>query len=199
MARATKALEAWGDLFDPAYMDHACEAIAEAGRTWFRPDAMAATIRAHLLRPLDAYMADHYRPGRSQTANVAAALELHSAAATLATELERGSDGRAAAAMVPGLRLAWLEFIAHGAGPMVYDGLMKARAQRRAAAKEPRGAAAELTPEALAQRMKAKGLASLSQELAQAIGDEYGVSDRTVYRRLARAQALGLLPEREAD
>ncbi len=199
MARATKALEAWSDLFDAEYMNHACEAIAEAARTWSRPEAMAATIRAHLLGPLDAYMADHDRRGRRRTASVVAAFDLRSAAAMLAMELECGSSGRVAAAMVPGLRLAWLEFIAYGAGPLVYDGLRKARAQRWAAAKKPRGAAAKLTPEALAKRMKAAGLVTLSQELAQRIGDEYGVSERTVFRRLKAAQALGLLPERNAD
>lgn len=197
MVKRGTALDRWADLFDAEYVANACRAIAEAMRGEREPAAMAAmaaTIRRHLMAPLSAYLDEHSRPGPQRT-NVQAAERLHDKADRLADLLadrypfapDEVTD------RAETLRVAWLEFIAHAAGPMVYHDLVKAHWQRTTAGRRPRGTAAALTPELLAERVKAEG-GHFPDWLAAALADEFSVSERTVYRRLAAARARALIP-----
>lgn len=189
------ALRATADLHDAEYARHACEAIAEAMRGELLPFAMAATMRGHLLGPLEAYIADRWRPPGPARSSVRAAERLHDEAARLVGMFEArhpfGPDD--APAYAERLRLVWLEFIAAAAGPRVYHATVKSQTQRETAARRLRGAAAKLTPETLAERVRAEG-GQWRDWLALALADEFGVSERTVYARLKAARAAGLVP-----
>ncbi|MBI3156997.1 MAG: hypothetical protein HYZ20_16570 [Burkholderiales bacterium] len=189
------ALRHFANLFDADDARHACEAIAEAIRGELLPGAMAATMRRHLLAPVEAYIADRWRPGKAPSNAVLAAERVHEEAARLVHMFEVrhpfGPDD--APAFAEPLRLAWLEFIATAAGPLVYHGAVKSQTQRETAGRRLRGAAAKLTPEVLAERVRAEG-GQWRDWLALALADEFGVSERTVYARLKAARAAGLVP-----
>jgi hypothetical protein len=194
-AKPGTRLDAWADIFDAAHLEHACAAIADAMRGDLDRAGMAATMRRHLLAPLSVYQAEHWREG-SRRSNVVAADRFYAVAEDLADALDAARhpfNAAEVADLTSALRVAWLEFIAHGAGSAIYHDMVKAHEQRTEASRRLRGAAAKLTPELVAERVKAEG-GHFPDWLAHRLAGEFMVSERTVYRRLADARARGLIP-----
>jgi hypothetical protein len=190
-----RAPESWLDLFDCSYKDSSCETVADSikGVAFGEPSQMHVTLRRYLVRELDAYIASHWKPGTRQS-HVEAAQHLSDAAERIAEKFEdrypfAEDDAPIYAA---DLRSAWVEFIAEGAGHRMYHDRPREHAQRVWAAAQPR-AAKRLTPAEVVRRMKAAGVAVLSQTLAADIGEAFSVSEKTVYRRLKEAKKKGLL------
>ena len=191
-----RAPETWLDLFDCRYKDSSCESLAESirGEAFGIPSMMHVTLRQHLVRELDAYLAAHWKPGLRQS-HVEAAQNLSDTAERLAAMFEeRASFIEADAAVhAAALRCAWVEFIAEGAGFRMYHDRPREYAQKQAAWSGPRAHGKKLTPAEVARRMKTKGVTELSQTLATEIGEACNVSDSTVYRRFKVAKKDHLL------
>lgn len=138
MAKLKERPGPWSGLFDPSGMDHACEAVRVAivNASMGEGAAMHVTLRRHLIGPLWAYIEAHWRPA-VVTADVQAAYALEAEASKLAELFDEGHpfDESVAAGYADRLRLRWLEFIAHGAGPYVYHLVPEQHAQRVAAPK----------------------------------------------------------------
>lgn len=188
----------WTDLFEIFHMEHVCSAVkvnivnsAQGFRTDFHEP-----LRAYLLTPLDDYLKANWPPGEVRCPpEMKAALALQELADKLAELFEEGHpfSEESAGEYRASLRSAWVEFMAQGAAHRISHDLPRDQAQRRNAAKLPRGRAADLTPAEVARRIQAAGTTELSQELAAEIADAFKVADSTVYRRLKKARAMGLL------
>lgn len=155
---------------------------------------MHATLRRHLVRPLEQYTAAHHREGR-RIGSVIAAAHLIETAERLADRFAdrwpfAAEDAEPAAHR---LYVAWLEFIAHACGPLAYHSEPRRLRQTWQAARQPRGRARELTPESLAAWMKARAINALSEADADDLAARHKVSRSTVYRRLRAARAAGLV------
>ena len=188
--------ESWVDLFDCRYKDSSCETVEDSikGVALGVASAMHVTLRRHLVRELEAYIAAHWKPGQRQC-HVQAAQHLSDAAESLAEKFETHYpfDEKDAPIHAANLRSAWVEFIAEGAGYRIYHDRPREYAQQVAAWSGYRGNAKELEPAEVVRRMKAEGVTKLSQTLAGKIAVEFRVKTRTVYRRLKDAKEEGLL------
>lgn len=192
---APTQVDLWGDLFDVSYADHVCEALRMhmVEREPHELAPQAKTIREHLLKPLDAYMGEVWRPQGRQTECFAAAQLLFNLGERVAEHFEDRYpfDDVSADGWKRQIRAAWVELIALGAGHHLYwEAPRRARAARKAA-QAPRKAKG-LTAEAVADFFRtANGKhAVLVGELA----DREGVSERTVERRISTAKKMKLLP-----
>lgn len=125
---------AWTDLFDPSFMDHVCEAVrcAIVNLSLGEPSMLHVSLRRDLLQPLAEYVADHWAPPDVATTDVKAALSLAERVEVLADRIEEGApfDESVSSEVAAALRLAWLEFIAHGAGVYLYWVVPRQHAQR---------------------------------------------------------------------
>lgn len=188
----------WTDLFDPYLMGRVCDLVhGHVGAAAMgHPSGLHEPLRAYLLAPLQAYIKQHWRPSiRGVQGHIQAAEQLHEVADVLADLFEGRYPFTSADAdrYRESLRQAWLEFMAMGSAHRMYDDLPRERAQRAEAAKKPRGRAAGITPQIVADRLKRAGVSVLSQELAAEIAREFKVGESTVYRRLKLAKDKGLL------
>lgn len=184
-ASTLAGLDQWSGLFDRCYLDHCCEAIARAVRGEIGAEDMAGTIRQFLIAPLDSYISDEAAAGRFASTNVSAAHRLIAKAKEIADVLAESRSVGPHETDVEKLRIAWLEFVVEGAGPAIYDGLLTAQKQRAAAAKRPRGNGAKLTLAELAQRVAPGDGTRVPEWRVLELAREFGVDERTVYRRLA--------------
>lgn len=111
----------WTDLFDGAWMDHICRAvrIAIVNVSLGERSMLHETLRREVLARLWEYVGDHWDGKKSTTTDVLAAFALIDRVEVLADRFEEGHpyDETVAAEVAAAIRLAWLEFIAHGAGP----------------------------------------------------------------------------------
>lgn len=190
----TSAIAEWASLCDAQYAQRCCETIAEAmrggKRSWL---AMAATIGDRLLSPLGAYLKEHHRV--TVSTDFEAGARLRGKAENLVDNLRAAVHPFTedeVRAYTEALQAAWLEFIAHAAGPAVYDDLLKAQTQRQAAGKQLRGNGAQLSVELLVERLAASG-GRLTKALKLSLSEEFGVDERTVERRLKTARDRGLV------
>lgn len=128
----------WAELFDAGFVQHVCalvrdeaHAVAKGGSS-----GLHVPLRERLVKPVWAYVQAHWEP-KTARADVLAAYELIDVAERLAERFEagRGFDASTFGAAARQLRLAWLWFIAHVAGPCVYWDAPRAAAQRTAARK----------------------------------------------------------------
>ena len=188
-------VEVWADLFDVTNADHAAATLhaCMAERQPRERVPYAATIREHLLTPLDSYMANEWRNVGGQSEAYEAAERLHCVATSLTDRFEKRYqfDDVNAAACAGQIRDAWIEMIAKGSGHFLYCGAPKrAKAAHRAARALRK--AKSLTVKAVADHFRtAKGKHTV---LVGELADREGVSERTIERRIAAAKKLKLLP-----
>ena len=188
-------VEQWADLFDMSYADHVCTALRMhmVEREPHELAPQARTIREHLLKPLDAYMAEVWRPEGRQIEAFNAAQQLFNLAERLAEHFEDRYpfDEESADAWKRQVRAAWVELVALGAGHYLYsEAPRRARAARKAAraARKAKG----LTVERVADFFRAAD--GKHTVLVGELADREGVSERTVERRLFAAKKMKLLP-----
>lgn len=138
MAKVKERPGPWSELFDVFYVDHCCEAVRVAivNVSLGERTLMHEILRQHLINPLWAYIEAYWRPARV-TSDVQAAYALEDDASKLAELFEEGHpfDESVADAYAACLRLRWLEFIAHAAGPYLSHVVPMQHAQRVAAPK----------------------------------------------------------------
>lgn len=124
----------WADLFDANWMDHMCGAvrIAIVNVSLGERSMLHEPLRREVLARLWEYVGDHWSTSGRTTTDVRAALALIELLAPLADRFEEGHpyDETVAAEVAAAIRLAWLEFIAHGAGPYLYWVVPNEYAQR---------------------------------------------------------------------
>ena len=202
MTRSEGKPPTWLDLFDPNYMDHCCEVIGAAIADVARGDKslMHVPLRRHLVAELDSYEVEHWKPGSLQQ-HIEAARKLRELTTDLAERFEDRwpFDDDDAKHWADRLRLAWLEFIACGAGHRMYSDLptelaaKQAAARRnRVAARAPRGQGKGVSVEDVAAYVKAhpdKQIKAIKIDLA----DCHNVSQATIARRLAAARKRNLI------
>jgi hypothetical protein len=193
----------WADLFDVNYMRHVCGALqvhaTEAGIGVYPDDHIP--LRKYLMAPLDAYMAELGSPALGgQYVEVEAAQKLFALAERFAEHFEDHYpfDAASASAWTDQLCRIWLEFIAIGAGPALAYLAPKAHAShvRAGEARHPpkvSASGAELTPELVANRVKASG-GKLTKALRFDLRKEFKTSDSVLFRLRAKAAAENLLP-----
>ena len=199
----------WYDLFEASYAEDTCEKIkeqmCEPHIRGTSPEGLRESCRKYLLIPLDQYIAEHRRPDiRGIQAHIEAAESMVEVVASIRSRLETSDQPvTEAEADLLTFRLLffWYGFIAHGAGPSIYDTLPKKKAQAKTAATKKRGKGRELTVRHIVEFMRERGLSTLSDAAAEEVAnlhpaDSKGgtVSVRTVQRRLQEARTRGLLP-----
>jgi len=188
----------WLELFDPHYLDQVCVGVGRtcAEATEGLPSSIHEPLRRLIVKQIDEYISVHARPF-TLLSHVEAAERFRDLASDLAEDFARGSVFTAADAdsRVFALRYAWLEFIAYGAGYLMYWKRAQDWKNSINAARVPmRSRARKLTAEVLAQRLKESRAEELTRTLAQDIASEFKVSVSTVYRRRNAALERGLLP-----
>lgn len=199
----------WYELFDAFYAKETCEKMkdqmCEPHIRGTSLEGLRESCRKYLLIPLDQYIAEHRHPDiRGIQAHIEAAESMAEVVASIRSRLETSDQPvTEAEADLLTFRLLffWYGFIAHGAGPSIYDTLPKIKAQSKKNASNKRGKGRELTVRHVVEFMRERGLSTLSDAAAEEVAnlhpaDSKGgtVCVRTVQRRLHEARKRGLLP-----
>lgn len=200
----------WYELFEASYAEETCDKIKDQMRQphiyGTSHEGLRESCRRYLLIPLDQYIREHRRPEiRGCQGHVEAAAGLFEAVESIRRHLRKEAlrpvTEPDAESLTLQLLFAWYRFIAHGAGPSIYDTLPKKKAQAKKAATKKRGNGRELTVQHVVEFMRERGLSTLSDIAAEEVAklhpaDSKGgtVSVRTVQRRLQEARERGLLP-----
>lgn len=166
----------WVDLFDVGWMDHVCEAVRVAKVNVSRRECslLHEPLRDEVLARLLEYVGDQWSTPAGATTDVRAALALIELLAPLADRFEEGHpyDETVAAEVAAALRLAWLEFIAHGAGYYLYWVVPNQCAQRVNAPKgKRRGWGLVITQTVVAEALAHCGSNATYDEKIEAICD----------------------------
>lgn len=188
--RKRRRVGVWLDLFDPALMERVCDLVREAalGVGFGLRPAIVDQLRERLIDVLFKYIDAHppSRPG-GVGIHTRAAAELIDVTEAVCSDLETraGFDDVQARELGRRLRCAWIEFIAMGAAPLMYDNVRKA-AEIAAAAGRLGGRPAQKKQRVLdvARRLQAAG-STLPHELAGKVANQVGCSPDYVRKVLS--------------
>lgn len=182
----------WASLFDPGIVENGCECVREAivGVSVGHRSVMHKTLRTEMLKPLDAYLSRHWKPGHRQL-HVESAENLQRVVQRLHDQFAEGwpFDAGDAEPRVEELRGAWHQFGFHALAHHGYHLAVSKVEQAKRSRKTFMNAAGErLTPELLANRYRTTGA---RQKLA-ALSSEFGAGVSTISEMYATAKASGL-------